>query len=208
MFVFGGTLRGLRANVPWTWQIKYGRVRRYFGTNATFSWGDRVPVTNSYVWIMEFTTAIAIQSNNFFSRIFDQLKSVSSAILLSSQLTGAVFISFSMFQVDAASQSFDTNFMVMLGVTMVAILAVYPCCYFSSRITEKLNQTSTVIYSSVWYSLPIEQQKYIPFMIAFAQRDHAFRGMNMMTCSLESFVQVICLQIESLRVAKRIIFRS
>lgn len=27
-------------------------------------------------------------------------------------------------------------------------------------------------------------------MIAFGQRDHTFRGMNIMTCSLESFVQV------------------
>lgn len=118
------------------------------------------------------------------------MKSITSAILLSCQLTGAVFISFSLFQVDAASKSIDTNFMVVLGVTVVAILAVYPCCYFASRITARLNQISTVIYSTMWYSLPMAQRKHISFTIAFAQRDHTFRGMSMMTCSLESFVQV------------------
>lgn len=36
----------------------------------------------------------------------------------------------------------------------------------------------------------MEQRKYIPFMIAFAHRDHTFRGMDMLSCSLASFVQV------------------
>lgn len=114
-------------------------------------------------------------------------------MLLATQLSSAVFISCAIFQVDAASQHFDTNFIIVWSILVVAILVVFPCCYFASRITAKLNQIADVIYFSSWYSMLTEHQKYIPFMVAFAQRDHTFRGMNMISCSLETFVQVILL---------------
>lgn len=123
--------------------------------------------------------------------LFKRLDTVSSGILLTTQVTACILISCSIFQVDNMTQTLDvTELITMIGLATMGISTVYPLCYFASRITAKLNQTAKVIYFSTWYSLPMELQKYMPFMIAFGQRDHVFRGMHMMTCSLESFLQV------------------
>lgn len=116
---------------------------------------------------------------------------ICSGILLTTQVTACIFISCSFFQIDNTAHNLDlTNLPTMISVGMLGISTVYPCCYFGSRVTSQLNQMAGVIYFSTWYTLPMEQRKYTPFMIAFAHRDHTLRCMNMMTCSLESFVQV------------------
>lgn len=106
-------------------------------------------------------------------------------MLLTNQLANAAI-----FLVDSACQHFDTHFITICVTSIVALLSVFPSCYFSFQITADLNETAKVIYFSAWYSLPMEQKKIIPFIVAFAQIGHTFSA-NALLCSLESFVQVI-----------------
>lgn len=126
----------------------------------------------------------------FSVRLFQQMKSVVKGMLFILQLTSAGMIACAIFLVDGASQQFDTNFVIMVVVLIVSLVTIFPCCYFASRITAKLDQSAQIIYFSMWYLVPFNERKQFPFVIAFAQRDHSIRMMNMFSCSLESFVQV------------------
>lgn len=123
--------------------------------------------------------------------LFKRLDAVSSGILLTTQVTACILISCSIFQVDNMTQTLVvTELITMIGLASMGVSTVYPCCYFASRATAKLDQMAEVVYISNWYSLPLELQKYVPLMVAFGQRDHAFRGVHVITCSLASFLQV------------------
>lgn len=71
---------------------------------------------------------------------------------------------------------------------IISLVLIY--CSFASRITEKLNENVNIIYTSLWYLLPSEQQRYIVNMISFAQSNHTFLGFKMVPCSLQTFAAV------------------
>lgn len=136
------------------------------------------------------TIMIRFRFRFIVDRIFKQLSTASSGILFVQQVFGAIQIAAGIFQLDVAVREFDARMINVPLLTLLIICTLLTYCYFASRITAKLNQNINIIYTSKWYLLPLEQQRYIVHMICFAQRNHILYGLNMLPCSLDSFVMV------------------
>lgn len=125
-------------------------------------------------------------------RIFKQLSVVSSAMIFSQQVFGAIEIAAGIFQLDAAMQAeLDARLVNVPLLILLIICTLLIYCSIASQTTAKLNENVNVIYTSKWYRLPVEQQHYLVDMIAFAQSNHTFYGLNMLPCTQQTFVTVL-----------------
>lgn len=73
----------------------------------------------------------------------------------------------------------------------VAILAVLPYCYYGSQITARIQHTANDIFESQWYEFPVQLQKNLRMMIAFAQIRRTVNGYGLLNLDLEGFAKVI-----------------
>lgn len=74
--------------------------------------------------------------------------------------------------------------------SFVAVLSILPYCYYSSRIVLKIQRTADVAFESNWYELPLDMQKNIKPMIAFAQMKRTVNGFGLFNADLEGFMNV------------------
>lgn len=75
--------------------------------------------------------------------------------------------------------------------SVVAVLAFLPYCYYASRITAKMYCMTDDIFESRWYEFPVELQKNLKIMIAFAQIRRTVNGYGLLNLDLEGFVKVL-----------------
>lgn len=84
------------------------------------------------------------------------------------------------------SRTVDSNYFVTKISAMSSIIAILPYCYYSTIITNRLQQIADdIYYNSLWYKLPSKFKKYHILSIAAAQRPRFFTGYGIINCSVE-----------------------
>lgn len=94
------------------------------------------------------------------------------------------------FQITVFSQTFvtfDIKMMMTIFASLLAIFSILSFFYYASRITSKIEQMSNNTFESRWYKLPIELQKRMKFMIAFAQIRFSVNGYGFFSKILNRF---------------------
>lgn len=71
----------------------------------------------------------------------------------------------------------------------VAMSLLYYLCYSGSKIVTRFEDVSHEIYKISWYLLPLDMQKPLPTMIAFAQNPVYLQGYGI-CCTLGTFKEV------------------
>lgn len=63
-------------------------------------------------------------------------------------------------------------------------------CYLGDQATELMLKTSLNLYSSLWFNLPIDLQKYFTMLIANTRTPLIFSGFGVLNASLKTYVAV------------------
>lgn len=90
-----------------------------------------------------------------------------------------------------ATKRLDLNVIVLLFGVQCGTGTVFLYCYIGSLTTEQFFRYGNKTYESLWYKMPMEQRKYMKFMIANAQRPHVFHGFGIIDLNLMAFTAVM-----------------
>lgn len=63
-------------------------------------------------------------------------------------------------------------------------------CYLAERVTTDLLLIGHIFYESIWYCLPVAQQKLILLSIQRSQKEFRLKGLGLISCSLWVFASV------------------
>lgn len=88
------------------------------------------------------------------------------------------------------ARHFDTNFIVMVFVTIAFVSGILPYCFLSSQITTILESIGSHVFASFWYLWPVTQQKHIRMIIRCGQVERRYTGYHLIDCSMMSFLKV------------------
>lgn len=77
-----------------------------------------------------------------------------------------------------------------LNNLVLTLVWLYLMCNAGEEVTNHFLEISNLIYKCPWDELPIKLQRYIPHMIAVAQRPVYIEGMGNLRCTRETFKMV------------------
>lgn len=84
-------------------------------------------------------------------------------------------------------EPFTFYFMIMCSVTISSVLLY---CYFATHIVHKMKMSSHRIYEVSWYKLQLRQQRDLKFLLMYTQQEREIKGLNFVSCSLQTFLLV------------------
>lgn len=74
--------------------------------------------------------------------------------------------------------------------SIVAVVSILPYCYYSSRIVLKMEHAAYAAFETNWYELPVNLQKDMKHIIAFAQLKRSVTGFGLFNSDLGGFMKV------------------
>lgn len=79
---------------------------------------------------------------------------------------------------------FDINELVyILGINFIL-------SYFVTALTTSAHHVGNIVYDSLWYEMPKQEQFMVQMVMRHAQRPFELRGMGVFVCSLQTFLTV------------------
>lgn len=84
--------------------------------------------------------------------------------------------------------SLDTYHSITALFNMLASTFFY--CYYADRATWDLLEIGDIFYNSLWYKLPIQEQKLLIIPIQRSQMLFVLKGFEFFDCSLQLFAAV------------------
>lgn len=64
-------------------------------------------------------------------------------------------------------------------------------CYFAESVTSRSFEIAEIVYDVTWYEFSMDSRRLIKLWIQRAQKPFYFKGLGMVTCSMETFLAVI-----------------
>lgn len=98
------------------------------------------------------------------------------------------------------SEQFDLQLIACFYIMISETFTNFMFCYQSENISSAMTRVSDIFYESMWYYLPICQQKMIILTIAGSQQDFELDGFGLISCSLSTFWQVICRLLSEIKI--------
>lgn len=102
----------------------------------------------------------------------------------------AIFIAIILSSLDQNLQNITYEFVINWICLLLEILLNYISCFYAQMVTSRSFEIADAAYNSLWYRLPIEQQKMIAMTIRLAQKPVYLKGYTMFTCSMDTFLTV------------------
>lgn len=112
-----------------------------------------------------------------------------SVIIFDVTLTCVLFLALILFSVEQLD-AIDFTVILNLECTLYIIIICYIYSYFSETITTNSFAIGEDPYNSLWYKMPMKQQKAVMLMIMRSQIEFRLTGVGMVDCSLETFLAV------------------
>lgn len=103
---------------------------------------------------------------------------------LLSCVTNAAFALFAL-DLTLGELNFDTLITIMSTINVLSSTFIY--CYFADGVTSDLLEIGDIFYNSLWYKLPLREQKLLFLPIQRAQKEFRLDGFGMVYCTLETF---------------------
>lgn len=67
---------------------------------------------------------------------------------------------------------------------------IFTYCYFGNKVTTKFTEVADAIYTTNWYEYPMQQQRYLIYVLIRSQRIFSFTGYFISSCSLGTYKSV------------------
>lgn len=104
-----------------------------------------------------------------------------------------IFVMCSVLAIGSMEQSLHDFSYEFLGCSYLLILEltlIYPLCHFATNLTNESTDIADKTYNTLWYLLPLEQQKMISPIIRQGQIPFVLDGFKIFSCSMETFSKV------------------
>lgn len=89
------------------------------------------------------------------------------------------------------SAGMDTARIFMSQSLTIFMVVSFIYWYFSENLSANSIKIGDVAYDSLWYEMPVKQQKAIILMIARSQGEFRLTGLGMIECSFVTFLAVM-----------------
>lgn len=73
---------------------------------------------------------------------------------------------------------------------MIGLVFPYVLCDSATRATFEIVNIAGTVYSSKWYNYPLNVRRHLILIMAQSQKPLVFRGLKIVSCSLEVFMKV------------------
>lgn len=127
-----------------------------------------------------------------FISVAENISDVMQSILFYQLMSCVLFSVFSLFALDQSifMHKIDFTTICSLAALLSALIPTFVYCYFSEGLTADLLEVSDILYESMWYKLPNQEQKLLILPIQRAQRVFRLNGFKFVACSLDTFSRV------------------
>lgn len=88
------------------------------------------------------------------------------------------------------STGIDIDILLVLNCLFLFLLIAWIYSYFSEKITANSLDIGEDAYDSLWYNMPIKQQKAVILIVGRAQREFRLDALGMADCSFVTFLAV------------------
>lgn len=118
------------------------------------------------------------------------MRDLMSGVLFNALFSCVLYIALLLFSLD---QSFTVDFALFINLVgiFVYLVTCYIYCYFSERITTNSIKIADDAYDSLWYRMTVRQQMKVMFIIQRAQKEFRLTGLELVDCSLATFLTVV-----------------
>lgn len=125
-----------------------------------------------------------------FNRIMENIQIIFSGAFFFQIVVCAIFIATILSSLDQNLQNMSYEFVININCLVLEILLNYISCSYAQSVTSNAFEVADVIYDTLWYQLPMKQQKMICMTIRLAQKPVYLQGYKIFTCSMETFLTV------------------
>lgn len=112
-----------------------------------------------------------------------------SETLFIAVLTSMIIIAFNLFALES-NDLFSLQTFVGLILMVCLLPSIFVYCYLAESTTANLHEIGDIFYESPWYRLRVNQQPIVVCAIQRAGRVFRFRSLNLIECSLATFLSV------------------
>lgn len=123
-------------------------------------------------------------------RSMENIRGLMSVVIFGVLLNCLLSLALILFSVDQ-SDAIDFTIIFNLECLLTIIIICYIYSYFSETITINSFKIGEDVYDSLWYVMPMKQQKAMILIIAQSQKEFRLSALGMVDCSLEIFLAVI-----------------
>lgn len=120
----------------------------------------------------------------------DNIQTISAGSFFFQLFICAIFIAIILTSIDQNLQHINYDVVINFFCLFLQILLNFVTCKYAQSVTSRSLEVVQIVYDSLWYRLPCNQQKMIAFIIKRAQKPFYFRGYRIFTCSLDTFLTV------------------
>lgn len=89
-----------------------------------------------------------------------------------------------------AAQKLNSETINYALFAIILTAAMFPYCYFGTRLIHKFSLISNHVFHSSWYKLPIGHQKALKFLLQYSQTDRSIKAYSLVECTLSTFLRV------------------
>lgn len=127
------------------------------------------------------------------SSVAESLGEVMQVVLFNLTFTCVIVIALNLIVVEL-NESLNLEMVVAIADLITVLQLTFGHFFLAEWITTDLLSIGDVFYNSVWYRLPVKQQKLLVLPIERGQREFRLRGLGLFNCSLVVFssVKFIC----------------
>lgn len=111
-----------------------------------------------------------------------------SGIIFSVSISCLLIIALTLFSFGVVVN--DLDLILILDGLIIYLIICYVYCYYSENITTTSLKIGDVVYDSLWYEMPIKEQRAIILMIQRSQKEFRLSGLGLVDCSLATFLSV------------------
>lgn len=120
----------------------------------------------------------------------DNIQIISTGSFFFQFVIFAIFIAIILSSIDQNLQHINYDVVINLFCLCLQILLNFTTCKYAQSVSSRSLEVAEIVYGSLWYRLPCSQQKIIAFIIERAQKPFYFRGYQIFTCTLDTFLMV------------------
>lgn len=141
-------------------------------------------------WCASKITVIFICHQFNFNRFAIISSNLLSVIIFVHLLCCASIIGFNFLLLEC-SDNIDLQVLSSLYVMLSDIAVNFVFCLLSEQITSALLRVGDIVYNSMWYRLPTQQQVLVTLLLQRSQEIFRLRALGIIHCSLDTFSRVM-----------------
>lgn len=101
------------------------------------------------------------------------------------------YIAYVVFGLDGVTKEINFNALTVYYFLFTSISLNFILCYYADNLTNHACGIGDEMYNSLWFEMPVQQQKLLLMPICRAQIVFRLKGLGIFTFSLENFARIL-----------------